>query len=167
MNTTPVPLVTGSSSLSALQHRMEAIAVQISRYGLVSALVLIGGLKFTHGEAMGIQPLVAHSPVMSWLYSVLSVQGTSNLIGATEITIALMMAARPLSPAVSFAGSLGGVLTFLITVSFLFSTPGTMSWIHGMPALGDAGQFLIKDIGLLGSSLGTAAESLKHISRRG
>jgi Protein of unknown function, DUF417 len=30
-------------------------------------------------EAAGIQPLVAHSPLMSWMYVVLSLQGVSNV----------------------------------------------------------------------------------------
>jgi len=51
-------------------------------------------------------------------------------------------------------------VTFLLTTSFLFSTPGAIQWNHGLPALGDAGQFLIKDVVLLGASFWTAAEAL-------
>jgi hypothetical protein len=39
-----------------------------------------GVLKFTAGEAQGIQPLVANSPLMFWLYRIFSVQGVSNPI---------------------------------------------------------------------------------------
>jgi reactive chlorine resistance protein C len=61
-------------------------------------LLLIGVLKFTPEEAAGIQPLVADSPPMSWMYVVLSVQGVSDLIGAIEIAIAALIALRPFSP---------------------------------------------------------------------
>jgi len=44
------------------------VGIHLSRYGLVAALLLIGVLKFTAGEAQGIQPLVASSPLMFWLY---------------------------------------------------------------------------------------------------
>ncbi len=138
---------------------LEAAGILISRYGLVVVLLLIGGLKFTPAEAAGIQPLVAHSPLMSWMLAVLGVQGTSNVIGAIEITIATLVALRPLSPRASFVGSLGAVITFLLTTSFLFSTPGAAQLRYGIPILGGAGQFLIKDLVLLGASLWTAAEA--------
>jgi reactive chlorine resistance protein C len=138
---------------------LEAAGIWVSRYGLVVVLLLIGVLKFTPGEAAGIQPLVAHSPLMSWMYGLLSVQGCSNVIGAIEIAIAALMALRPLYPKASFLGSLGAVVTFLLTVSFLFSTPGAAELKYGFPVLGDAGQFLIKDLVLLGASFWTAAEA--------
>lgn len=138
---------------------MESAGISVSRYGLVIVLLLIGALKFTPEEAAGIQPLVAHSPLMSWMYALLSVQGVSNFIGVIEIATAALIAIRPLSPKGSFVGSLGAVVTFLFTISFLFSTPGAGHLKYGFPILGDAGQFLIKDLVLLGASLWTAAEA--------
>ena len=151
--------IAGTSSTRPLRSTMEKVAVLVLRYGLVVVLFLIGALKFTPEEASGIQPLVAHSPLMSWMYSVLSVQGVSNVIGVVEIAIAALIAFRPISPKASFAGSLGAVVTFLLTVSFLLSTPGAVHLKYAFPVLGDAGQFLIKDLVLLGASLWTAAEA--------
>ena len=145
------------------QVKLEALGTWITRYGLVVVLLLIGFLKFTPAEATGIQPLVAHSPLMSWMYAVLSVQGVSNLIGAIEIAIAVLIALRPISAKASFVGSVGSVMTFLLTTSFLLSTPGAVQLSHGLPVLGDAGQFLIKDLVLLGASLWTAAEALAAV----
>jgi uncharacterized membrane protein YkgB len=141
---------------------MEKLGIHVSRYGLVVTLLLIGVLKFTAGEAQGIQPLVAHSPLMFWLYRVFSLQGVSNLIGVTEIVVALLMALRPFHRRLSFIGSVGAIVTFLLTVSFLFSTPGAFQFSYGFPMLGDAGQFLIKDLVLLGASIWTAAEARKR-----
>ena len=62
--------------------------MHVSRYGLVITLLLIGVLKFTAGEAQGIQPLVANSPLMFWLYRIFSLQAVSNLIGTIEIAVA-------------------------------------------------------------------------------
>jgi reactive chlorine resistance protein C len=160
MGTTTNQMIAASYRSARAQLKLEALGVPISRYGLVVVLLLIGFLKFTTSEAAGIQPLVAHSPFMSWLYSVLSVQGASNLIGAIEITIAVLLALRPVSAKASFIGSLGSIVTFLLTTSFLFSTPGAVQLNHGLPVLGDAGQFLIKDVVLLGASFWTASEAL-------
>src|SRR5260370_21798186 len=144
-----------------IQSRLEATGIVVSRYGLVAVLLLIGVLKFTPGEAAGIQPLVAHSPLMSWTYNLLSVQGVSNVIGAIEIATATLMALRPFSPKASFVGSVAAIVTFLLTVSFLFSTPGAAQFRYGFPVLGDAGQFLIKDLVLLGASFWSTAEAYR------
>jgi reactive chlorine resistance protein C len=141
----------------------ERLGIHVSRFGLVITLVLIGVLKFTYGEAQGIQPLVAYSPLMSWLYRIFSLQGVSNLIGSIEIIVGLLIALRPLSGRLSFLGSVGAIITFLLTVSFLVSTPGAVQFAHGFPLLGDAGQFLIKDLVLLGAAIWTAAEAREAV----
>jgi uncharacterized membrane protein YkgB len=160
MGTTISQMISASYRSARARLKLEAWGVSISRFGLVVVFLLIGFLKFTTSEAAGIQPLVAHSPFLSWLYSVLSVQGVSNLIGAIEIAIAVLLALRPVSAKASFIGSLGSIVTFLLTTSFLFSTPGAVQLNHGLPVLGDAGQFLIKDVVLLGASFWTASEAL-------
>ncbi|MGA7622390.1 MAG: DUF417 family protein [Candidatus Acidiferrales bacterium] len=154
------PLIVATQRSANVQWRLETQGVWITRYGLVVVLLLIGFLKFTAAEAAGIQPLVAHSPLLSWIYLFLSVQGVSNLIGAIEIAVAVMLALRPISAKASFVGSLGSIVTFLLTTSFVFSTPGAVQLSHGLPVLSGAGQFLIKDVVLLGASFWTAAEAL-------
>src|SRR6202007_3425772 len=104
-----LPQIESSTSL-------ERLGINVSRYGLVITLFLIGVLKFTAGEAQGIQPLVANSPLMFWLYRIFSLQSVSNLIGAIEIVVALLIALRPLSARLSFIGSLGAILTFVLPV---------------------------------------------------
>jgi uncharacterized membrane protein YkgB len=156
--------LTNRKLVNAAQHSesrtlIENLGINVSRYGLVVTLLLIGALKFTTGEAQGIQPLVAYSPLMFWLYRILNIQEVSNLIGVIEIVVALLIALRPFSAKLSFLGSIGAIVTFLLTVSFLFSTPGALHFSHGFPVLGDAGQFLIKDLVLLGASVWTAAEA--------
>ena len=139
---------------------LERIGIAVSRYGLVVVLLLIGLAKFTPEEAAGIQPLIAHSPLMSWMYALLSVRGVSDLIGCVELGIALLLALRPVSARASFAGSMGAIVTFVLTASFLLSTPGAIQLGSGISVLGAAGQFLIKDVALLGVAVWTAAEAL-------
>ena len=106
-------------------------------------------------EAEGIKPLIEHSPLMSWMYSFLSVRAVSSVIGVVEISVALLMALRPISPKASFVGSLGAIITFLTTVSFLFTTPGVLDHSNAVPLLGGVGGFLIKDLALLGCAVWT------------
>ncbi len=141
------------------QAWLYRLGVIVSRYGLVVILLLIGVEKFTPAEAEGIRPLIDHSPLMAWMYSVMSQQLVSNLIGVIEVLVAMLMALRPLSARMSFFGSVGATAIFLITVSFLITTPGVFTPGHWFPLLGDIGQFLIKDLVLLGAALWTAADA--------
>ena len=135
----------------------------IARYSLVAVLVWIGLMKFTAYEAGAIQPLVANSPLMSWLYAIFSVQATSNLIGVAEIAAGILIAIRPWSAMACVLGSLMGVATFAITLTFLFSTPGWEPSLGGFPALSVApGQFILKDAVLLGVAIWSMGEALRH-----
>lgn len=59
-----------------------------------------------------------------------------------------------MSPALSALGSLIASGTFLVTLSFLVTTPGVLAPDHPF------GGFLMKDLILLGAALYTAAEAL-------
>lgn len=138
----------------------QRIGEFLLRYGLVLVLGWIGAMKFTAYEAAGIQPLVQTSPVMSWMYKVFSLQATSNIIGFAEISAALLIAIRPLSTRLSAVGSVLAILTFLATLTFLFSLPGWEKSLGGFPALSGSGGFLLKDVVLLGASFWTLGDSL-------
>jgi uncharacterized membrane protein YkgB len=153
--------VTMSHRLS-INESLQALGLFITRYGLVAIFVWIGAMKFTAYEAQAIQPLVANSPLMSWLYLLFSVQAFSNWLGVLEITIGLMIAARPISSTISAAGSGLAAVLFLGTLSFMLSTPPVWETsLGGFPALSVApGQFLLKDLGLLGAAVWTMGEAL-------
>lgn len=147
----------------------ETIGGFITRYGLVAILLYFGAYKLTTEEAQGIAPLVAHSPLCNWLQAFLGPQGVSNVIGSSEIVIALLIAARPFSARLSSIGSFLVVGTFLVTLSFLATTPGV--WHHAagfpVPVPSLVGAFLLKDIFLLGASIWTAGEAAKAAEYQG
>lgn len=97
---------------------------------------------------------------MSWMYKLFSLQATSNIIGVTEITAAVLIAIRSLSAKLSAVGSVLAVMTFLTTLTFLFSLPGWEKSLGGFPALSGSGGFLLKDAVLLGAALFTLGDSL-------
>src|SRR5882757_6536024 len=88
----------------ALSSRVEAVGRELARYGLVVVVGWIGLMKFTGYEAEGIRPFVANSPLMSWVYGVLSVRDFSAVLGVVEVAIALLIAARPFSAGVCALG---------------------------------------------------------------
>jgi uncharacterized membrane protein YkgB len=141
-------------------HWERAVTILL-RYGLVAILVFFGAFKFTRVEAEAIQPMLANSPFMSWLYLLFSVEGASRLIGAVELVTAALLAARPFSARAGFAGSLLAIGTFVTTLSFLVTTPGVWVPVPGfpLPVPNALGAFLLKDVFLLGAAVWSAAES--------
>jgi uncharacterized membrane protein YkgB len=131
----------------------------VSRYGLVIVLAWIGYGKYVKMEA---RVVIEHSPLMSWIYHFLSAGAVAAVLGTAEIIAAVLIALRPLWPKVSAVGSAMAVVLFLGTVSFLFTTPGLpVGQLGGIPILGaQPGQFLLKDVVLLGVALWTPGESL-------
>ena len=143
-----------------MSNRLQFIGMHVTRYGLVLVLLWIGGMKFTAYEAEGIRPLVANSPLMGWVYNLMSVTAFSSLLGVVEIAIGVLIALRPVWPAGSALGSGLAVGMFLTTLSFLLTTPGWEPSLGGFPAVSAMpGQFVLKDIVLLGAALWTAGEA--------
>ncbi len=151
---------------------VESFGASFSRYGLALVLIWIGFMKFTAYEAMGITPFVSHSPLMAWMLNFMSIRTLSAGLGVIEVTTGLLIASRQFSARAARIGGALAVITFLTTLSFLLSTPGVWAApLGGFPALsGDVGQFLAKDVVLLGVAiwvLGEASNAIKHGSRRG
>lgn len=135
----------------------QSLGYTIAVSGVAIVLLWIGIFKFTPTEAKAIEGLVKNSFLMSWLYKITSVQGVSNIIGSVEIIAAVCLL---LSFFWKKAGILGGILsviTFLVTLSFLFTTPGVFKTVDGVPV---AEFFILKDIMALGISLMVIGKSI-------
>ena len=131
------------------------------RFSVVLVLAWIGAMKFTAYEAGAIEGLVASSPLVSWLYSILSLQGASNLIGSIELLTALALTAGAFNRKLAVVGALAAVATFSVTLSFIFTAPGWEASLGGFPALSVLpGQFLLKDVVLLAAAISLLGKAL-------
>lgn len=151
--------LTASIHNTPAAQTLETTGAAIIRYGLAMVLLLVGAYKFAAYEAEGIQLYVSHSPLTSWLNQVLSVRGVGAMFGVIEITLGLLIAARRFAPLLSAVGSLGACVMFLTTLSFILTTPGVWATGYGFPFLSNTGQFLAKDLLLLGAAVWTAGEA--------
>jgi reactive chlorine resistance protein C len=169
---------------------LDRLAMGMLRAALVIVLVWIGGLKFVDYEADSIVPLVANSPVMSFLYrhpaeyrthmnkeGELNAQhrewhqhnGTyvfSHCLGAVIVGIGLLIALYPVRPELSVLGSGLLILMSCTTLSFLLTTPE--AWVpalgdanHGFPYLSGSGRLIVKDFIMLSAAFVTLADSAK------
>jgi len=147
--------------------QLASAGLALTRYGLVIVVGWIGAMKFTAVEANAIEPLVRNSPLLGWAYGIVSVRGFSTALGIVELAIAAAIAARRWSPPAAAAGSAAAVGMFLTTLTFLFSTPGWEPSLGGFPALAVLpGQFLLKDLVLLGAALWSLGEAADAASTR-
>jgi len=125
------------------------------RWSLVVIFIWFGFMKFTGYEAHGIAPLIANSPIMSWLHTVFGIEGAARVIGVLELSTAVALIVGAFVPVISALGAAMSTATYLITLSFFISTPGVFEpSLGGFPAIsGDTGQFLLKDLVLLAASV--------------
>jgi len=159
-----------AGSPAAAGARIETLGALVMRCGLALIFLWFGAMKFTSVEASGVAGFVANSPLVGWSHAALGIQGASVMIGLIEIATAVLLALRPVAPLASVVGGAMAVVSFLITFSFFFTTPGVGEPLAGgFPAISSVpGQFLLKDIGLLGASMWLLGDALLGWSvRRG
>lgn len=138
-----------------MQKNMTAVSERNIGYslgvlGVALVLAWIGIYKFTPTEADLIKPLVENHPAMGWLYSVISVQAVSNLIGAVEIIVAIGLVVGLKNRKVGFFSGVFATVIFLSTLSFLITTPNTWKVSDGILI---TNFFLVKDILFLSISI--------------
>jgi uncharacterized membrane protein YkgB len=144
-----------------------AVAALVARYALVIVIAWFGAMKFTYYESHGISMWLANSPFMSWIYDIMSISAWGRLNGSIELIVAALLAVRPWFPKASVVGGIFASLFFVVTLSFMITTPGIgEASAGGFPVLSANGQFLVKDIALLGLSLWLLADAIDAARRQ-
>jgi reactive chlorine resistance protein C len=152
---------------TAHRSRASAVAALAARYGLAVVIAWFGAMKFTHYEAYGVSPLVAHSPFLSWVYNLMSISAFGALLGTAELITAALLALKPWSPKAAVVGGMLAALFFVGTLSFMITTPGIgEESAGGFPVLSANGEFLMKDIALLGLALWLLADAVDATRRQ-
>ncbi|WP_347217239.1 DUF417 family protein [Chryseobacterium sp.] len=139
--------MTGTGQNSGNNQSAYTLGYYISLFGAALILLWIGVFKFTPTEASAIKPLVENHFLTFFVYKIISVQTASNLIGAIEIIIALLLIFSAKFAVLKRYAGIGMVVTFLVTLSYLFTTPGVWKIVDGIPV---TDFFILKDLMLLG-----------------
>lgn len=121
----------------------NSIGYLIGVFGVSLVLAWIGIYKFTPTEAQLIQPLVENHFAMGWLYNFISVQAVSNIIGTTEIIVAIGLVIGLKNTKVAYYSGIVAAIIFITTLSFLLTTPNTWKVSDGILI---SNFFLVKDI---------------------
>ncbi|MUV04649.1 DUF417 family protein [Flavobacterium rakeshii] len=170
--------------------RLDNLATNILRAGIVIVFIWIGALKFFTYEADGIVPFVANSPFMRFFYNhpdeyaahlnkegafivenhqwhiQNNTYGFSKGLGIFLMSLGLLVALHRVAPLWSMWGSILIFLMTLGTLSFLVTTPE--AWVgnlgdtdYGFPFLSGRGRLVIKDVVILGGALVTMSQSAR------
>lgn len=133
------------------------------RWSLVIIFIWFGAMKFTYYEAIGISSFIENSPLVSWLHTIFGIQGASYFLGTMELLTAFFLIIGAFNSISSAIGGLMATMTFCITLTFMFTTPGVSELsAGGFPAISALpGQFLLKDLVLLAASICILKTSIK------
>jgi uncharacterized membrane protein YkgB len=158
---------TGVMADELRSSQLTSVAALVARYGLVIVLAWFGAMKFTSYESQGISHWVANSPLLSWFYNVMSIDGFGRLNGSIELITAVLLAVKPWYPKASVVGGIVATLFFVTTLSFMITTPGVgEASAGGFPVLSADGEFLMKDIALVGLALWLLTDAIAATRRQ-
>ncbi|MCF6439429.1 DUF417 family protein [Pseudoalteromonas luteoviolacea] len=147
-------------------NSMHKVGQGTALLGVVLPLLLIGVLKFTPTEVEALKPVINGTPWLTWLYAVFGFEGASYFLGVVEIITATLLIMSVWSARAGIMGGAMGAVTFLVTVSTLLVLPIGEDKEGGLPFLNFLGQFLIKDVALLGISILVLANCLARLRAR-
>jgi uncharacterized membrane protein YkgB len=140
----------GTTPMTSQRSPTYKLGYYTSLFGAALILLWIGIFKFTPTEAAAIKPLVENHFLTFWIYKTLSIQTVSNAIGVIEIIIALLLLFSVKFASLKKFAGIGMIVTFLVTLSYLFTTPGVWKIVDGVPI---TDFFILKDLMLLGFGL--------------
>src|SRR5262249_10644529 len=134
---------------------------------LVIVIAWFGAMKFTSYESHGISHWVANSPFLGWVSDIMSIDAFGRLNGSIELITAALLAVRPWLPKASMVGGILASMFVVVTMSFMITAPGVgEASAGGVPVLSADGEFLMKDIALLGLSLWLLADATNAARRQ-
>lgn len=142
----------------------SAAYLALLRWPMVAVFIWFGFQKFTPYAAEAIEPLMSNSPFMSWLMAFGKI-GAARIVGTIELFTAAVLIAGSGNPVASALGAALASGTFVMTMSFIFTTPGiTLYKQPGFPIVSTlVEQFLIKDVVFLAASLTLLVASLPRV----
>ena len=123
------------------------------RASIVIILFFFGYQKWFAYEAQGLIPFISSSPLMSWMYPVLGIQGASWFLGVSEWLFGGFLFLGFWDKRLGMLGALGCCVTFIMTVTIIpFMPDGWAASAGGFPAMVGNVAFLMKDVVLFAVS---------------
>jgi uncharacterized membrane protein YkgB len=124
------------------------------RASMVIIYFFFGYQKWFDYEAEELIPFFTHGPLISWMYPVFGIKGSTYFLGASEWLFGALLLAGFWNKKLGVLGALGSVVAFISTVTIIpFMPDGWAASAGGFPAMVGNVAFLMKDVVLLAVSV--------------
>ena len=131
----------------------DDIDYHIVRASMVIIFLFFGYQKWFDYEAQALIPYINHGPLISWMYPVFGLRGTTWFLGVAEWTFGLLLLLGFWNKQLGILGALGACFTFIATSTIIpFMPDGWAPAAGGFPAMTEKVAFLMKDLVLLAAS---------------
>lgn len=145
------------NSLSNLLARFGLLKKDLDYHIIRASMVIIyfffGYQKWFDYEAQGLIPFFTHGPLISWMYPVFGIKGSTYFLGVSEWLFGALLLAGFWNKKLGVLGALGSVATFVSTITIIpFMPDGWAASAGGFPAMTGNIPFLMKDVVLLAVS---------------
>jgi uncharacterized membrane protein YkgB len=146
------------TTLTAFLARTGLLKENLDAHLLRAAMVVIffffGYQKWFDYEAQTLIPFISHGPFIFWLYPAFGLRGATWFLGVAEWTFGALLLAGFWSARAGILGALGGVASFVGTLTIIpFMPDGWAASAGGFPAMTGNVSFLMKDLVLLAASI--------------
>lgn len=144
------PLITRVAKMRLFQGDTDVLLVRAS---MVIIYFFFGYQKWFDYEAHGLIPFFTHGPLISWMYPVFGIKGSSYFLGVSEWLFGALLLGGYWSRKLGILGALGSIATFVCTITIIpFMPDGWAPSAGGFPAMVGNVAFLMKDVVLLAVS---------------
>lgn len=155
-------LIEKLNSLGILDSDLD---YHLVRGSMVVIFVLFGYQKWFEYEAKTLVPFISNGPLIFWLYPVFGIRGASWFLGVSEWLFGALLFAGFWNKTAGVLGALGGVASFVSTVTIIpFMPDGWAASAGGFPAMQGNVAFLMKDVVLLAVSVYLLKQDLVRVS---
>jgi uncharacterized membrane protein YkgB len=125
----------------------------VVRASMVIIYFFFGYQKWFPYEAQGLIPFFKNGPLISWMYPVFGVQGSSWFLGVSEWLFGALLLLGFWNKKLGILGAAGSCLTFIMTITIIpFMPDGWNAAAGGFPAMQGNVAFLMKDVVLFAVS---------------
>jgi uncharacterized membrane protein YkgB len=125
----------------------------VVRASMVIIYFFFGYQKWFPYEAQGLIPFFKNGPLISWMYPVFGVQGSSWFLGVSEWLFGALLLLGFRNKKLGILGAAGSCVTFIMTITIIpFMPDGWNAAAGGFPAMQGNVAFLMKDLVLFAVS---------------
>src|SRR6516165_8379473 len=101
----------------------DGLDYRFVRASMVLVFVLFGYQKWFEYEAQTLIPFISNGPLISWMYPVFGIRGTTWFLGVSEWLFGALIFVGFWNKTVGALGAAGSCLTFVMTITIIPFTP--------------------------------------------